>query len=93
MVGDYVLVKLCAKKTEYRYVAVVSGDIDEEEGEIKVTFLKLLTSNRNIFKIIDDDISYISLNQILMLLPVPTIILKADRCFYKFLEPVDVFEQ
>lgn len=38
--GDYILVKLLTRNMEYRYVSVIDK-IDEEDGEIRVTFLKL----------------------------------------------------
>ncbi|GBP13005.1 hypothetical protein EVAR_79339_1 [Eumeta japonica] len=37
---DYVLVKYLTKKTEYHYAAVCSS-VDDEDGEVRVTFLKI----------------------------------------------------
>lgn len=40
--GDYVLVKYVTRKTEYYYAAICSS-VDDEEGELRVTFLKFVT--------------------------------------------------
>lgn len=93
MPGDYLLVKLCSRKKTYKYVAICLCEVDEEEGEIKVTFLKVCSKDGTIFKVNDNDVSYIRLEDIITLLPIPTIMLKGDRCFYTFSKPVDVLEQ
>ncbi|KAL3277506.1 hypothetical protein HHI36_012852 [Cryptolaemus montrouzieri] len=38
--NDYVLVKFPVRKMEYRYAAIIN-QIDNEEGEITVTFIKI----------------------------------------------------
>ncbi|KAL4721036.1 hypothetical protein ACJJTC_012455 [Scirpophaga incertulas] len=51
--GDYILVKCRAKNTEYRYVALCIGEVDEDNGEIRVTFLKIVGNDAKLFKIDD----------------------------------------
>ena len=38
--GDYILVKLPSKNVEYRYAAVIN-EMDDDENELRVTFLKI----------------------------------------------------
>ncbi|XP_060806067.1 uncharacterized protein LOC132902972 [Amyelois transitella] len=90
--GDYVLVKLQSKHTEYRYVAVINK-IDEEDGEFTVTFLKLCDKEGLTFKVDEEDVSDIAFEQIIKKLTNPDLILKGKRIFYKFNTPVNIFEQ
>ncbi|KAM3959672.1 LOW QUALITY PROTEIN: uncharacterized protein ACR2FA_006319 [Aphomia sociella] len=59
--GDYVLVKFKVRNTEYRYAAVIN-QVDNEEGELTVTFMKICD---NKFRMDENDISDVSFNQIL----------------------------
>ncbi|CAK1584774.1 unnamed protein product [Parnassius mnemosyne] len=90
--GDYVLVKLSAKNVEYRYAAVVN-EIDEDENDLQVTFLKICDKKMQTFKINDRDISDVSFDQVIQKLDNPNFILKGKRIFYKFSTQVDVFER
>lgn len=55
--GDFVLVEYQINGKQYRYAAVCSSDFDEEEGEIRVTFLKICNENGTLFKIDENDVS------------------------------------
>ena len=90
--GDYVLVKYVTKKTEYHYAAICSS-VDEEEGELRVTFLKICDQNSTLFKLDERDVSDVPMNQIIKKLPVPNLISKGNRVFYQFKEKIDVFEK
>lgn len=91
--GDYILVKLLGKNIEYRYVSVIDK-IDEEDGEIRVTFLKLCDNKGQIFRFDQDDVADITMDQVVQKLPHPNIYyLKGNRIFYKFDTSVDVFEK
>lgn len=90
--GDYILVKLLSKNIEYRYVSVIDK-IDEEDGEIRVTFLKLCDDKGQIFRFDQDDVADITMDQVVQKLPHPNIYLKGNRIFYKFDTSVDVFEK
>ncbi|KAM3963761.1 LOW QUALITY PROTEIN: uncharacterized protein ACR2FA_002283 [Aphomia sociella] len=70
--GDYVLVKFKVKNTEYRYAAVIN-QVDNEEGELTVTFMKICDNKGHMFRMDENDISDISFNQILekLLSPLP----------------------
>ncbi|KAF9798760.1 hypothetical protein SFRURICE_021557, partial [Spodoptera frugiperda] len=46
--GDYVLVKYAAKNVEYRYAAVINN-IDNDENDLRVTFLKICDQKVQIF--------------------------------------------
>ena len=92
--GDFVLVQLSGKRNKvYRYAAICSGDTDEDEREIQVTFLRLCDNEGTLFKVDDNDIAYVPYNQILYSLPQPELVVKGDRYFYKFSKPIDIFEK
>ncbi|XP_022819027.1 uncharacterized protein LOC111353248 [Spodoptera litura] len=91
--GDYIVVKLLSKTNmEYRYVSIIDK-IDEEDGEIRVTFLKLCDNKGQLFRYDADDVSDITMDQVVQKLSNPNIVLKGNRIFYKFDLPVDVFEK
>ncbi|CAH0553265.1 unnamed protein product [Brassicogethes aeneus] len=97
--GSYVLVAFTKNKIKkdtnnnYRYVGVCQSDIDND-GEVTVTFLKLIDDQKNLqtFKLDENDKSYILQDQILEVLPEPSLLLKGNRVFYRFQKNVDVFE-
>lgn len=90
--GDYILVKYLVRNTEYRYVSVIDK-IDEEDGDITVTFMKLYDSKGQTFRFDQDDVADIAIEQVIKKLPSPNLILKGNRVFYKFEFPIDVFEK
>ncbi|CAH1997473.1 unnamed protein product [Acanthoscelides obtectus] len=71
--GDFILVKYEHKHKEFRYTSVCSSDFDEENEEIQVTLLKICDSDGLLFKLDDNDISDVKLEQVLERLPVPNI--------------------
>ncbi|GBP23582.1 hypothetical protein EVAR_80198_1 [Eumeta japonica] len=88
--GDYIVVKLLGKTNmEYRYVSIIDK-IDEEDGEIRVTFCD---NKGQLFRYDADDVSDITMDQVVQKLSNPNIVLKGNRIFYKFDLPVDVFEK
>lgn len=89
--GDYVLVKFKQKKTQYRYVGICSGF--EDDGEILVQFLRSCNDTSTLFKVKDNDKGFVRLDDIIIKLPQPTIVISGDRVFLKFQNPVDVYEQ
>ncbi|KAF5278586.1 hypothetical protein FQA39_LY00628 [Lamprigera yunnana] len=89
--GDYVLVKYVTKKTEYHYAAICSS-VDDEDGELRVTFLKICNQTGTLFKLNERGVSDVPVDQIIKKLPVPNLITKGNRVFYQFKENIDVFE-
>ncbi|KAF9791366.1 hypothetical protein SFRURICE_014078 [Spodoptera frugiperda] len=75
--GDYILVKLPAKNMEYRYVSVIDI-IDEEEDELRVTFLKLCDKKGQTFRIDQMDVADVAMNQVIEKLPNPNLLMKDD---------------
>lgn len=61
------LVKLQDTKTEYRDVAMCTGV--EEDDELEVIFSKICDETGKKFRINDDDISFITWDQLLKKLP------------------------
>ena len=90
--GDYVLVKFPAKNVEYRYAAVIN-EIDDDENDLRVTFLKICDKKVQTFRIDDKDISDVSFDQVIQKLDNPDLIVKGKRMFYKFSTQVNVFER
>ncbi|KAL3283967.1 hypothetical protein HHI36_018138 [Cryptolaemus montrouzieri] len=76
-VGDYVLDKFPVK---YSYAAIIN-QIDNEEDEITVTFMKICDDKGHTFKIDEIDVSDVSFEQIAEKLPNPDLILKEKRRF------------
>lgn len=94
--GTHVLVQFVGgirKTTKYRYAAVCQGNV-EEDGEVKITCLNVISGScAKLFKINESDTSYVDFGQILGILPNPKIKLKGNRVFYEFERRVDVFEK
>lgn len=65
----------------------------EDDGEVLVMILNLCDETGTLFKTDDNDIAYIDFDQIKSILPMPTIVIKADRMFYKFPYSIAVFEK
>ena len=80
------------REKEYRYAAICSK-YDDEDGELTVTFLKVCNENGTEFKINDNDIADVPYEDVIEKLPVPNLIVKRNTVFYKFKEPVDVYEK
>ncbi len=64
-----------------------------EEDEIQVVFCKVRDQAGKLFKIDEEDISFISQDQIVQTLPTPNLMLKGQKMFYSFKKSVDVFEK
>ncbi|CAG9818887.1 unnamed protein product [Phaedon cochleariae] len=85
--GSFVLVEIENEKRrmnsaiKYNYVGVCQTEI-EEDGEVKVLFLKICDQHNQLFKMDDNDISHVTSEQILSVLPEPKLILKGDRVYY-----------
>lgn len=65
----------------------------EESNEVQVVFCKICDETGKNFKINDDDISFITWDQVIKELPAPDLKMKGQRIFYAFNESVDVFER
>lgn len=65
----------------------------EEEDEIQVVFCKIGDKTGKLFKVDEQDVSFISEDQIIQALPTPNLILKGQRMFYSFKKSVNVFEK
>ncbi|KAG5864426.1 hypothetical protein JTB14_019601 [Gonioctena quinquepunctata] len=89
--GDYVLVKYITRNTEYSYTAICSSV--DDEGELRVTFLKICKQNGTLFQLNEKDVADVPMEQVVEKLPVPNIITKGNRVFYQFREQIDVFEK
>lgn len=92
--GTYLLINVPTQKQGvfYRYVGV-SQTYVEDDGEVKITFLKSVRNSAKVFKLDPKDISYIAYEQIKEIVPVPTIKKEKCRQYYYFKSDVDIFEK
>lgn len=93
--GTYLLVEYLVgkrKKMKYCYIAVAQDNL-EDDGEVRVMFLKLYDDSRMLYKIDDKDIAYINYDQIKKILPGPEMVQRGNRLFYKFPYSIDTFEK
>ena len=86
------MVKYIARKTEYHYAGICSF-VYEEDGELKVTFLKIFNKNGTLFRLDGNDVSDVPVDQVIKKLPVPNLVTKGNRVFYQFKKKIDVFEK
>lgn len=91
-VGDHVLVKFPAKNIEYRYVGIVN-QVDDEDAELTVMFMKIRDDKGQMFSIDENDVSGVAYENIIEKLPNPQIVLKGKRIFYTFPISIPVFEK
>lgn len=92
--GTFLLINVPFKKNNvmYRYVAIADTTVDED-GEVKVTFLRCLRNAANMFRIDGKDVSYIAYEQIIKILPKPQLQKKSNRDYYYFEENIDILEK
>lgn len=84
--GDFLLVKLytdASRKKSYIYACKTLSDI-EEDGEVKVMFLRVVDEKAKRFRLDDKDISYVDFEDIIQKLPVPNVIKQGHRSYYQF---------
>lgn len=95
-VGKFVLVKVLGgsrKKTVYRYTAVVQG-MNSVEGiqEIEVLGLKSCDKSRKLFAPQPNDEFVADLEDVIAILPTPSVTNLNDKVTYSFEKEIDVFE-
>lgn len=93
--GTFLLVEILTekkKKAKYFYIAVTQDEL-EDDGEVRVMFLKAYDDTTTMYKADDTDIAYVHFDQIKEILPMPTIVLKGDKVFHKFTYSINTFEK
>ncbi|CAH2101692.1 unnamed protein product [Euphydryas editha] len=87
--GDFLHVFVSGmKKKMYSYVCKALTPI-EEDGELKVMFLRVVSEDAKTFRIDTNDVSYVGYEDIIRILPTPAFLGKGQ---YEFETPIDVFE-
>lgn len=76
--------------TVFKYVCLIEA---VDETEIKVTGFKSWDESKVLFTIVETDVSYITMNQIIGMLLDPSIQMKGERILYNFSATVPVYEQ
>lgn len=92
-IGDYLLVKVHSAKGKlyHTYACIAQSDI-EDDGEIKVTFLKCVKGGK-LFVLDEKDVSYVAYDDIIQKLPNPEVQRKRGVDYFKFSTDINVFEK
>lgn len=91
MNGTFLLIQVLGKSITYRYVCIAQTCVDED-GYIKVMFLRSNDSTSANFRIEENDISYIQKEAVIKILENANIKLKGGRIYYNFNHPIDILE-
>ncbi|CAH2100823.1 unnamed protein product [Euphydryas editha] len=94
--GVFILVKIIAegkKKTEYKYAAICQSTVSDDEGEVRVMFLKMIDKNAKSFISNETDVSDVPFENIITILPNPTLQNRGIRTYYNFDHSIDIFEK
>ena len=92
--GSYIVVKVLSGKRKsvvFKYVAIVQ-EIKEETKEYSVMGLKSIDTGKTVFKVVEDDVFVIGVDDILAVLPNPKVESSGDRVRYRFDGKIDVKE-
>lgn len=93
--GSFVLVEFSEEKNlqvKFRYVAICQSEIDEQY-DVKIMCLKSVNNSKQVFKIEEDDITFVKQDQIVKVLQCPEIVMQGNRMHYKFKKNVDIKEK
>lgn len=77
----------------YRYVANCKTCVDDDDGEILVTFLRSVRNNIRKFRLEPKDVSCINFEQIISIIPTPLLKREQNREYYYFDNDIDVLEK
>lgn len=93
--GTFLLVKVPTEKPNiyFRYVATCQTCVDDDDGEILVTFLSSVRNNIRKFKLEPKDVSYIKFEQIISIIPTPLLKKEKNLEYYYFDDDIDVLEK
>ncbi|KAJ2937178.1 hypothetical protein O0L34_g19289 [Tuta absoluta] len=93
--GDFLHVYVHTSTTKnkiYSYVCKALTDV-EEDSDLKVMFLRVVTKDAKRFRLDEKDICYISYDDVIKILPAPAVIKRGHRTYYEFKTAIDVFEE
>lgn len=88
--GVFILVKIIAegkKKPEYRYAAICQSFVSDDEGEVRIMFLKMIDKHATSFISNEKDVI------IKKIFPDPILQNRGIRTFYNFNNFIDIFEK
>ncbi|CAH0552457.1 unnamed protein product [Brassicogethes aeneus] len=68
-------------------------DVDKDDGEILVTFLRSVRTSAKKFKLELNDVSYITFEQIISIIPTPLMKKENNQEYYYFDTDIDVYEK
>ncbi|CAG4983415.1 unnamed protein product [Parnassius apollo] len=76
--------------TSYDKISQQALSSIEEDGEIKVMFLRVVSNDAKKFRVDEKDISYVNYEDVISILPVPSLL---EKDMYKFTDSIDIFEK
>lgn len=95
-IGEFVLVSFKPeggrKQKQYRYAGICQKPVDED-GEVQIMSLKVVGDSGNFFITDEDDVFEVPFENIICILPNPTLKLKGNRTYYEFPTEIDVLEK
>lgn len=94
--GVFILVKIVAEgknKTEYKYASICQSTVSEDEGEVRVMFLKMIDKNAKSFISNEKDVLDVPIENIITILPDPILQNRGIRIYYNFDHSIDIFEK
>lgn len=90
-VNDYLLVQIISESSNARAHQFVGICQQNMNSEVKVMFLKQVNkANKMLFMVDENDVSFIATSQVVAVLPPPELVMKGNRMYYKFKNPVQV---
>ena len=81
--GAYLLIQIIGDKnnsSKYKYIGIAQGDV-EEDGDIKVMFLRWIDDSGINFQVKENDVSYIKFDEVLGILKNPSLKWKVTEYF------------
>lgn len=89
--GVFIVVSIFTDKkaASKNFLSMIQGQVLPER-EVEVMFFKIYNSDPSMFYPDENDVSYISCDEIVGILPNPNIVQKGNRIFYKFEGPVQL---
>ncbi|XP_073947824.1 uncharacterized protein [Choristoneura fumiferana] len=95
-IGDFLHVNVYtddSRKKKYSYVCKALTPV-EEDGEVKVMFLRVIgKKDAKIFRLDEQDISYVDYQDVIEILPAPAVVIKGRRIYHHFRKSISIFEK
>ena len=78
--------------SKYKYTEIEQSDV-EEDGNIKVVFLRSIDDSERNFQVKENEVSCIKFDEVLDIIKNRSLKMKGNRIFYQCDTPIDVHEK